>query len=145
MSTIADRFVVLDRFAPLAGVLAVILWVVGLIVADSGDTPDADATPDAIAQYFQAESGAILAGSFLFMLGVAAFVWFLGTLRARYRLAEGDPGRLTSTVFGTGVLTAALSMAFIAPGAAAAFSADNLERTLDPGAAEALWILGDGF
>lgn len=145
MSTVPNRLQSLDRFAPLAGVLAVILWIIGIAVTESSDAPDEDAPASAIAEYFANESGGILAGSFIFMLGVAAFVWFLGSVRVRYHLAEGGTGRFTAIVFGAGILTAALAMAFMAPGAAAAFAADNLDRTLEPGAAEALWIVGDGF
>jgi hypothetical protein len=145
MSTVPSRFQVLDRFAPLAGVVTVILWVIGIAIIETGDAPDDEAPPQAIANYFNEESGAILSGSFIFMLGAAAFVWFLGSVRARYHVAEGGTGRLTAIIFGTGILTAVLAMAFVAPGAAAAFAADNLDRPLDPGAAEALSVVGDGF
>lgn len=145
MSTMGNRFQLLDRMAPLAGVLAVILWVIGIAFAESASAPDDDAPASAIAEYFSEESGSILAGSFIFMLGVAAFVWFLGSVRVRYNLTEGTAGRFGTIMFGTGVLTAALAMGMTAPNAAAAFAADNLDRTLEPGAAEALWIVSDGF
>jgi hypothetical protein len=144
MSTMGNRFQMLDRLAPLVGVLAVILWVIGIGIAESASAPDDDAPAGAIAEYFSEESGSILAGSFIFMLGVAAFVWFLGSVRVRY-IAEGTAGRFGAIVFGTGILTAALAMGMTAPNAAAAFAADNLDRTLEPGAAEALWIVSDGF
>ena len=145
MSTMGDRFQLLDRLAPLVGILAVILWVIGIGISESASAPDDDAPATAIAEYFSEESGSILAGSFIFMLGVAAFVWFLGSVRVRYNLAEGTAGRFGAIMFGTGVLTAALAMGMTAPNAAGAFAAENLDRTLEPGAAEALWIVSDGF
>lgn len=134
-----------ERYACLAGVLAVILWVISVIVIESADSPDEDAGGQAIAEYFEADSGAILAGSFIFMLGTAVFIWFLGSLRARLFRGEGGAGRVTSIVFGSGLVVAAMSMGLMAPQAAGALTADETDPSLDPGAAQAFEGLGDGF
>ncbi len=134
------------RYAPLTGVLAVVLWVIAVIVVETAtDTPDENATPEQIAAYFNDDSGPIIVGGFLFSLGAAIFLWFLGTLRARLHVAEGGPGRLASIVFASGIVTAAMSMAVFAPQVGGAFVADEYETGVDPGSAQAFWSAGDGF
>jgi hypothetical protein len=134
-----------ERYAPLAGVLAVILWVISVFVIESADSPDEDAGGEAIAAYFESEGGTILAGSFIFMVGTAVFIWFLGSLRARLFWAEGGPRRVTAIVFGSGLVVAAMSMGLMAPQAAGGLMAEETDAAIDPGAAQALDALGDGF
>jgi hypothetical protein len=145
MSTVPSRLQALERFAPLAGVLAVILWVAGVVISESGGTPNEDAGGQLLANHYDENSATIIGGAFVFMLGVAVFIWFLGGLRERVHWSEGGAGRLASVVFGAGLVIAAMSMGFVAPEAAAAFASDELSRRLEPGAAEALFVLGDGF
>jgi hypothetical protein len=132
-----------ERFAPLTGVLAVVLWVVGIVVMDS-DLPADTASGTEIATWFDQKSGAILLAMTLFGVGSAAFVWFLGTVAARLRSANGDT-RLPGIMFAAG--TAAIVLVTMAPGSytAGALGSKNLKRALDPGAAEALFVLGQGF
>ena len=134
-----------ERYAPLAGVLAVILWVISVVVIESADSPDEDAGGQAIAAYFESDGGTILAASFIFMVGTALFIWFLGSLRARLFWAEGGAGRVTAIVFGSGLVVAAMSMGLMAPQAAGGLMAEETEAAIDPGAAQALDALGDGF
>jgi hypothetical protein len=134
------------RSAPLAGVVAVILWVIGVAIAEAGaGAPDEDAGTQEFARYFNEDGGAILAGAFLFMIGSAVFLWFLGSLRARIQRLEGDVGRIASIVFAAGIATAVMSMAMMAPEAAGAFAADQIDAGIDGAAGQALWILSDGF
>jgi hypothetical protein len=134
-----------ERYAPLTGVLAVILWVISVFVIESADSPGEDAGGQEIAAYFESEGGTILAGSFIFMLGAAVFLWFLGSLRARLYGAEGGAGRMTSIVFGSGLVVAAMSLGLMAPQAAGGLTADETDPPLDPGAAQVFEGLGDGF
>lgn len=134
-----------ERYAPLAGALAVILWVISVFVIESADSPDDDAGGQEIAAYFESEGGTILAGSFIFMLGTAVFLWFLGSLRARLHWAEGGAGRVTSIVFGSGLVVAAMSMGLMAPQAAGGLMVEETNAPMDPGAAQAFEALGDGF
>jgi hypothetical protein len=132
-----------ERFASLTGVLAVVLWVVGIVVMDS-DLPADTASGTEIAAWFDQKSGAILLAMTLFGVGSAAFVWFLGTVAARLRSANGD-ARLPGIMFAAG--TAAIVLVTMAPGSytAGALGSENLKRALEPGAAEALFVLGQGF
>jgi hypothetical protein len=145
MSAMAMRLRAWERFAPLSGLLAVALWVIGVVVLETGaGRPDDQATGEQLASYFEDNRTAILTGAFLFMLGCAFFVWFLGALRNRIHEAEGGLGRLPATVFGLGVLLASMMIGFTAPQASGALAAED-ERPLSGTAAEALWYAGDGF
>ena len=134
----------LARFAPLMGVAAVVLWIVAVIVLESGDAPGDKAPGAEIAAYFDTDSTRILLGATLVGLGSAAFIWFLGSLATRLRATVGD-GRLASIVFGAGVATATRWACVIAPAAAGALAYEGRDRTLSPAAAEALEVAGDGF
>ncbi|MDQ2969221.1 MAG: hypothetical protein M3R37_13010 [Actinomycetota bacterium] len=132
-----------ERFAPLTGVVAVVLWVVGIVVMDS-DLPADTATGTEIAAWFDQKSGTILLAMTFFGVGSAAFVWFLGTVAARLRSANGD-ARLPGIMFVAG--TATIVLVTMGPGSytAGALGSENLKRALEPGAAEALFVLGQGF
>lgn len=140
------RWTRLERLAPLTGIVAVAFWVLAVVVLEAiGDTPDDSAPATEIRAYFDEEQGTIFAGSVLFGVGTAFFLWFLGSLRAALREAEGPPGRLSAIAFGAGVGMQTLLLAFIAPTLAGAAALDYLDRDLSPEAAEALFVIGDGF
>lgn len=145
MTMMATRLRAWERFAPLAGMLTVVLWVAGVLVLEGGaGQPNDRATGAQLASYFEENRTALLIGVFVFMLGCAFFIWFLGVLRNWIHEAEGGLGRLPATVFGLGVLLAAMMIAFVAPQASGALAAED-ERPLSGTAAEALWYTGDGF
>jgi hypothetical protein len=134
-----------ERYGPLSGILAVVLWVISVFVIESADSPGEDAGGAEIAAYFESDGSKLLAGSFIFMVGTAVFIWFLGSLRARLFWAEGGAGRVTAIVFGSGLVVAAMSMGLMAPQAAGGLMADETDAPIDPGAAQAFEALGDGF
>ena len=133
----------LERYAPLTGVLAIVLWVIGLILLFDG-APGDKAPGAEIAAWFDHKSSRILVAMLLFGLGTSAFIWFLASLAARLREAEGHP-RLPSIVLLAGTAAAAVFTLTPAVSAAGALAYDNLNRTLTPQAAEAIWVLSDGF
>ena len=106
MATEAES-VIRDRrwaqWAPASGIVFVILFVVGFFLLN---LPDSD---DPLTKFttFYNDSGnraqLIIAGYVLALSGVF-FFWFLSALRARLLAAEGAPGRLTSIVFGGGLV-----------------------------------------
>jgi len=95
-----------ERFAPLMGVLAVVLWVVAEILIFDG-APGDKAPGTEIAAWFDDESTRILVAMLIFGLGASAFIWFLASLAARLRAAEGSP-RLPSIVLVAGTAAVAL-------------------------------------
>src|SRR5215207_8871225 len=93
MTTLAEtrtRGASWERYAPLAGVLAVVLWVIGIIVRETAVEMK---TPAALLDSYRNEEGSILLGGFLWVLGTFFFFWFLGSLRARLAAAEGGVQR----------------------------------------------------
>lgn len=132
-----------QRWAPLTGVLAVVLWVVA--VAVMGEGPAGDATAAQTAAYFEENATSWLVGGSLFGIGCLAFVLFLGVVRSRMTSVDGGDRGPATFVFGAGLLTAAMVMATQVPTLSLAIRADDSEVTLSPAAAEALWAAGDGF
>lgn len=134
-----------ERIAPLSGVLAVLLLVVGFLVFGlAGDRPASDAAADEYLAYFRNDDASIWIGSWIAFIGFAAFIWFLGSLRSVLFRAEGGVGRLASLAFAGGVATAILLMASLATQISGAIATDENEN-LSAQTAEALWWAGNGF
>jgi hypothetical protein len=128
-----------ERYTPLAGVLAVVGWVIGIIVLDP--VTNKEKGPEILTQY-QNHDGRIFLGSLLWLLGTALFFWWLGTLRARLLEAEGSPAaRLTSLAFAGGVATAICLALVVGPDMSGAINNDDL----DASAALAISNMSDAF
>jgi hypothetical protein len=132
-----------ERYAPLAGVLAVVLWFIGAWLLDKG-SPGDEATGEEVLAYLNDETNSIFAGVWIFGLGTVAFLWFVGSLRVFLRNAEGGTGRVSALVFGGGLLTAAMALGLISTAFGSAFAVD-INENVTPDAALALWLAGDGF
>ncbi|MFB3049261.1 MAG: hypothetical protein ACE1Z9_03820 [Acidimicrobiia bacterium] len=93
-----------ERFAPLTGVVFVVLLVAGVVVINNYDylPPAAE-----IESFYEDSSTAISVGAFLALLSVFFFLWFLGSVRSTLRVTEGGTGRLSAVAFGGGVAAAA--------------------------------------
>ena len=107
------------QWAPIGGIVFIVLFVVGMLLFT---TPDVDNSPEKIASFYDDKGNRtelIISGYLLSLSGVF-FFWFLGSLRTRLLEAEGGQGRLTSIVFASGIvfvamlLTAAGSFMFVA-------------------------------
>jgi hypothetical protein len=134
-----------ERIAPLSGVVAVVLLVVGFLVFGlAGDRPGDDAAADEYLSYFRDDAGAVWVGSWIAFIGFAAFIWFLGSLRTALLRAEGGVGRLASLAFAGGVAATILLLASLATQISGAIAADESEN-LSAQTAEALWWAGNGF
>jgi hypothetical protein len=131
------------QWLPLTGVVAVALWIIGVFVLESA-SPGGDASADEILAYFEDDTTSIYAGAFLFSLGTAFFVWFLGSLRAAFLAAEGQPGRLTAIVFAGGLGKAVFDMGVMGGFVAGALAADEADP-LAPEAAQTLFFVDDAF
>jgi hypothetical protein len=110
-----------ERWAPVAGIVFVVLFVAGTSL---NNLPATDEHTTAIANYYndKGNRAQIIIGSYLLVLAGVFFFWFLASLRVKLLAAEGAPGRLTSIVFGSGLVFAALLMA--AAGALMTVAAD---------------------
>jgi hypothetical protein len=93
-----------DVWTPLAGVLAAITFVAGVILSSaSPNSKDSDAK--VLAWY--ASHGhrlANLVGAYLLAFCGLFLLWFVSGLRQRLRAAEGPGGRLANVALGGGVL-----------------------------------------
>jgi hypothetical protein len=113
MATEAES-VIRDRrwaqWAPLSGIAFVVLFVAAFMLLNLPNSDD----PLTKFKSFYDDSGnrrQIIIAAYLLMLSAVFFFWFLSSVRARLLTAESAPGRLTSIVFGSGVVFVALMMA----------------------------------
>jgi hypothetical protein len=130
-----------ERLGPLAGIVAVVLFVVGVAVIEGTGAPDENATPQDYLSYYQDDDDTILIGGVIFQLGAVFFLWFLGHLRARLALAEGGVQRLTAIAYGGGLIATTCALLLPGPDEAGALSNEDIT----PDAAVALNNLGDAF
>jgi hypothetical protein len=131
-----------ERFAPLTGIVAVVLWVVGVAVAfGPGNLVSTDSTPDEILSNFSEDATTLQIGLWLVQLGAVVFLWFVGSLRTVLRRAEGGVGRLASIATFGGVATGILVLLMHAPTYAGAATTKNLS----PEAAQGLILMDDAF
>jgi Domain of unknown function (DUF4386) len=142
-----------ERWAPLAGIIFVVLMFVGTYFV--ADVPDPDAAQQQLAGYL-ADSGnhtRNLIGAYMWVLGALAFLWFATHLRSVLRRAEGGVGTLSNLAFGAGVIYSTLMMASAVAFAAVAYAVAFRDATVsDPDFVKVLpqmaWmilLLGAGF
>jgi hypothetical protein len=115
----------LTRWAALGGVVYVVLFVVGGILAFGGQ-PDLDAPPGEVIEYFS-DSGhrdKIGIGWLIIVIGVFFFLWFLAALRQALRRIDGD-GLLTNVTTIGGAVYAACTLAGVSFGAAVKTMSDD--------------------
>ena len=141
------------RWTALSGIIFVALMLAGASFVT--DVPAADASAQEIAGYL-ADSGnhtRNIVGAYLWVLGGLAFLGFVAGLRAVLRRAEGDPGTLSSLVFGAGVVFTAVwsvsavalaSVAYAVGFSDAPVTDPDVVRVL-PQMASLLLLLGGGF
>jgi hypothetical protein len=143
----------LERWAPLGGIIFVVLMVVG--TAFVADVPDPDAPQQQLATYLADSSNHTrnIMGAYMWVLGALAFLWFVTRLRSVLRGAEGGTGALSNLVFGAGVVYSALMIASGVVFAAVAYAVELRGATVsDPDFVKVLpqmaWmilLLGAGF
>jgi len=106
------------RLAPIAGILFVVLLIVGLFLI--ADIPEARDSDQEIADYLADSDRHVwnIVGFYLWVVAGISFLWFLSHLRGVLRRAEGEPGTLSTLAFIGGVLFTA--MLLVSGGAVAA-------------------------
>jgi hypothetical protein len=93
-----------DLWTPIAGVLAAVTFVIGLIlVSNSPDNNDSDAQVVAWYADHGHRLGVLIGVYFLAFCGLFV-LWFVSGLRQRLRAAEGPGGRLANVALGGAVL-----------------------------------------
>jgi hypothetical protein len=142
-----------ERWFPLAGIIFVVLMVVGTMFV--ADVPDANASRQQIADYLVDSDlhTRNIIGAYLWMFGALAFLIFASRLRSVLRGAEGGPGTLTSVAFGAGAVYSALMMVSAATFAAVAYAVGLKDASVTvpdfvrvlPQMAWMILLLGGGF
>jgi hypothetical protein len=97
------------RLALVAGPLAVVLWIVGLILGHPSGLPS-HPTDAQVLTWVQGNKNPIILGAFLFMTGCVVFIWFAGILRSRLAAAEGGAQTLSTIAFGGALATAVMGL-----------------------------------
>jgi hypothetical protein len=123
----------LDRWAPLTGLVSVACSLVGVMLAlNQPQDKDTDAK---IVAYFGNHSHRVygVIGFFVFLAGLLFLLAFLGVLRERLLAAEGQPGRLSALAFGAGIASLPLWAVSMLLANAASFAANESSAfRLDP-------------
>jgi hypothetical protein len=122
------------RWAPISGVIWVVLMVVAFVV--SGSTPDSDAPNAEIAAYMAKDSNQTknLVAYIMVAVGILFLIVFYATLRARLAEAEGGVGRASDLVFGAGLVSVAFTFVGISLFVSTLLVAGDAEEfPLDPG------------
>jgi hypothetical protein len=123
----------LERLSPLAGIVAVVLWVAAVAVTRAehiglaGGLPEEGA--DETLAYFRENESSVVPASALFMVGSLFFLWFVGTLRAHLVAAEGGAGTFAAIAFAGGVATAIFAIGMPTGGLVASLNADDIEAS----------------
>lgn len=130
-----------ERWAVYTGVLAVLLWIVGIVVQESGNIPGEGAADAAYLTHVNDDANTILTGGWIFMIGCLAFLVFAIVLRDRLAEAEGGSRLFTNIAYLGAVAVGAFGLLLPGPEIAAAISADDISAST----AAALSNLSDGF
>jgi hypothetical protein len=98
---------VAEKLGASAGVWAVLWLAINYLIMHSAaadvNAPAADFARALVAERMRWEWATALR-----VMGGVMIIWFMGSLTSRLRLAEGEPGRLSSITFGIGVVWGAL-------------------------------------
>jgi len=95
-----------ERLGAATGIIFVILGVAAYLIA--GQPPKAGASSQEVIAYHHDNRDAMQMSNYLWGVAGIFFLWFLGSLRAHLRRAEGDTGRLSAVVFGSGLVAGTL-------------------------------------
>jgi hypothetical protein len=101
-----SRFV---RFAPISGLLFFVFALAGAVTM--GETPDFPGTPDEWVAFFTDDKQRVITGAWIFGYGLFFLFWFLGSVAAAARRAEGGDGRVSRLAYGGGLAGAPLLLA----------------------------------
>jgi uncharacterized membrane protein SirB2 len=143
----------IERWAPISGIVFVVLMVVGSMLVS--DVPSPNASQHDITRYLadSAQQTRNIIGAYCWVVGALTFLVFLIRLRDDLRRAEGGTGYLSNLAFGAGAAFAACWMTSAAISASVAYairlrgapvSDVDLVRVLPP-LGRLLLLLGGGF
>ena len=118
-----------ERLAAATGIVTALLFVVSFVVGISPEPPDMDAGAGEVAKFVTANKDALRVEILLNTLAMLSFLWFLGSVRAGLRSAEGGAGRVSAIASGGGLV----GTAFVIAANVFAATATLRPETTDPG------------
>jgi hypothetical protein len=122
-----------ERWAGLGGILYVILFAVGAIVASAGQPSSNDPPAELISYYSDSGHRAkIFVGWLLVVIGVFFLLWFVGALRQTVRRLDGDGLLAAVTTTGGAVYAASTLAAFSVDFGMKTASADTFADRVHP-------------
>jgi hypothetical protein len=132
----------LERYAPLTGIVFVVLIVIAAIIG--GETPDSDDSTLSVVRWWQDNDTSQIWANAIAGWSTIFLVWFGGSLRVALQRTEGEPGRLSLVSFGGILLIAAGLLSFAGFGFAAADVADDVPDVA-PAVIQTLSVLSTDF
>src|SRR5512133_1472774 len=117
---------------PLLGpaVLAVALWIGGLVVINSfSDKIPHHATDAQLLTWIQGNQNPIISGSWLWMVGCLSFLWFAALLRPRLAEAEGGSHTYTTLAYAGAAAATVFGILMQAGDLAAAINQDDISAS----------------
>jgi hypothetical protein len=105
------------RLGAASGIAYVVLAMIGSSIGGGG-SPDLTASRAEIAAWVAKQhvgSAVHIAGGFMELLGLLAFIVFVATLFSIFRRAEGGTGLLSTIVLGAGLVSVAVKLASAGP------------------------------
>lgn len=116
-----------ERLGALTGVLAVALWILGLVVTNAmSDKIPGNPTDDQLLTWIKGNTNTVLMGGWLWMCGCVAFVWFAAMLRARLASAEGGVSTYATLSFAGAIAGGVFGMLFMAGDVGAAINKSDI-------------------
>lgn len=114
----------------LPAVLAIALWIVGLVVTHAlSDKIPSHPTDAQLFAWIKGNTTTILLGGWLWMVGCLAFLWFAVLLRARLARAEGAVATYSTLAFAGATAAAVFGMLVVAGDVGAGIDKDSLTAT----------------
>jgi hypothetical protein len=95
-----------EQIGAASGLVVAILFGISFVIGLSPDPPNMDDPAPAVANYVAQNQDAIQVSVLLNTLAMLAFLWFLGSVRAGLRGAEGGAGRVSGIASGGGIVGA---------------------------------------
>jgi hypothetical protein len=129
----------LARYAPLTGVLFVVLVVLAVIIG--GETPDNGDSVREIGRFWRDHDTEQIWSSAIGAWGTLFFVWFAASLRSALRKVEEGSARLSTLCFGGAIVGATGLLTALGINFAIADGADDLSGA----ALKTLTVLSNGF
>lgn len=132
-----------ERWTTWTGPAAVVLWVISVVVINSGSVPGEGASEAEYLAYVKAHGTTILVGGWIFMAGCVAFLWFGVVLRDRLAAAEGGSRMFSTAAFVGSVLVGAFMM--LTPGGEIAAAIIANEQEISGSTVAALRHFGEAY